>query len=212
MKFRRTDTCSMGPSNSGRHALGGIPTQTARGGPTGFAWESPRGLARRVALLCVLFSPPAGLLASPLAAQDPADDMQLRIGVTAGGIGSLGASVEFLWGSRSIDVNLATFTFNEVSLAVTGKQYFGSADLRPFLGVGLWGSVGSTGQDGDQAGKALLLRLPVGGDWNFTGTHHLGAGLAVNVGLWIDRADPDDDRPINQSPVPLPGAYYRFEP
>tara|TARA_B100000586_G_scaffold178102_1_gene130338 strand:+ start:584 stop:1000 length:417 start_codon:yes stop_codon:yes gene_type:complete len=138
--------------------------------------------------------------------------MQLRIGVTAGGIGSFGASVEFLWGSRSIDVNLATFTFNEVSLAVTGKQYFGSADLRPFLGVGLWGSVGSTGQDGDQAGKAMLLRLPVGGDWNFTGTHHLGASLAVNVGLWIDRADPDDDRPINQSPVPLPGAYYRFEP
>ena len=212
MKFRRADTFPMGPSHTGRHAPGGIPTQTTRGGRGEFVRKGPKGFARRVALLCVLFSSPAGLLASPLAAQDPADDMQLRIGVTAGGIGSIGASVEFLWGSRSIDVNLATFTFSEVSLAVTGKQYFGSADLKPFLGVGLWGSVGSTGQDGDQAGKALLLRLPVGGDWNFTGNHYFGGSLAVNVGLWIDRADPDDERPINQSPVPLPGVYYRFEP
>ena len=157
----------MGPSSPERHVLGEISTQTAKQGPAGFTWGSSRRLARHVALLCVLFSPPAGLLWSPLAAQDRADDMQLRIGVTAGGIVSFGVSVEFLWGSRSIDVNLATFTFNEVSLAVTGKQYFGNADLRPFLGVGLWGSVGSTGQDDAQAGKALLFRLPVGGDWNF---------------------------------------------
>jgi len=171
-----------------------------------------RRSARVVALVSTLLSALAGLLASPLASQAPADDMQLRIGVTAGGIGSIGASVEFLWGSRSIDVNLATFSFREVSLAVTGKQYFGLGDLRPFLGVGLWGIAGSTGQDGEQTGKVLLLRLPVGGDWNFTGNHHLGGSLAVNVGLWIDRADPEDDTPVNRRPVPLPGLYYRVEP
>ncbi len=172
-------------------------------------------------LLYAIFSCLAGLLAaplathllaSPLAAQTPANDMELRIGVTALGIGSIGTSVEFLWGSRSIDVNLATFTFSEVSLAVTGKQYFGSSDLRPFLGVGLWGILGSTGQEGEQTGKVLILRLPVGGDWNFTGNHYLGVSLAVNEGLWIDRADPEDDTPINRRPVPLPGFYYRFEP
>ena len=204
MKLRRADSFPMGPGHLGWHAPRGTRTYHARGGPNGFA--------RGVVLFFALFSSLAGLLASPLAPQASADDMQLRIGVTAGGIGSIGASVEFLWGSRSIDVNLATFSFSEVSLAVTGKQYFGSGDLRPFLGVGLWGVVGSTGQDGEQAGKALLLRLPVGGDWNFTGKHYFGASLAVNEGLWIDRADPEDDRPINRRPVPLPGLYYRFEP
>jgi len=212
MKFRRADIFPMGPSHTGRHAPGGVPTQPARGGPAELARKGPKGFARRVALFCVLSSSPVGLLASPLAAQDPTDDMQLRIGVTAGGIGSIGASVEFLWGSRSIDVNLATLSFREVSLAVTGKQYFGSADLRPFLGVGLLGIAGSTELEGEQTGKVLLLRLPVGGDWNFTGNHHLGGSLAVNEGLWIDRADPEDDTPVNRRPVPLPGLYYRVEP
>jgi hypothetical protein len=138
--------------------------------------------------------------------------MRLRLGVTVGGIGLYGASVEFLWGSRSIDVNLATLSFKEVSLAVTGKQYFGRGDLRPFLGVGLLGIAGSTGLDGEQTGKVLILRLPVGGDWNFTGRHYFGGSLAVNVGLWIDRADPDDDSPIERRPVPFPGLYYRVEP
>ena len=204
MTFRRADTFAMGPSHLERRAPGGIQTRVTREGSNGFA--------PFVARLYALFSCLAGLLGSPLTAQAPADDMQLRIGITAGAIGSVGASVEFLWGSTSIDINLATFTFKEVSLAVTGKQYFGSGDLRPFVGVGLWGSVGSTGQEGEQGGKALLLRLPVGGDWNFTGDHYFGGSLAVNEGLWIDRADPEDDTPINRRPVPLPGFYYRFEP
>ena len=167
---------------------------------------------RGVALLVALSSPLICLLASPLVAQTTDDDLRLRIGVTAGGIGSIGASVEFLWGSRSVDVNLATFSFSEVSLAVTGKQYFGGGDLRPFVGVGFWGIAGSTGQEGEQTGKALILRVPVGGDWNFTGRHQVGGSLAVNEGLWIDRADPEDDTPVSWRPVPLPGFFYRFEP
>jgi hypothetical protein len=172
----------------------------------------PTDAAPAVSLLFALWFSVAGLPASPLAAQSERDDPRVRIGVTAGGIGSIGASVEFLWGNRGVDVNLATFSFKEVSLAVTGKQYFGGGYMRPFLGVGLWGISGSTGQEGEEAGKALLLRIPVGGDWNFTGSHYLGGALAVNEGLWIDRADPADDRPINRRPVPLPGFYYRFEP
>ncbi len=204
MKFRRADTLPMGPGRLGRH----IPGVTRRRR----ASEIPNGFANGVALLCALSSSLAALLVAPLAAQATSDDMRLRVGITALGVGSVGASVEFLWGSRSIDVNLATLSFKEVSLAVTGKQYFGGGDLRPFLGVGLLGIAGSTGLEGEQTGKVLLLRLPVGGDWNFTGRHYLGGSIAVNVGLWIDRADPEDDRPVERRPVPFPGLYYRVEP
>ena len=232
MKSRRADTRSIGPSHLGLHAPGGTRTPPTKRRPAGFV----RGLGLRCALslslavqLAVLVAAPlaalpvaplatlpvaplATLRAAPRAAQSPADDMRLRVGATIGGIGLWGASVEFLWGSRSIDVNLATLTFKEVSLAVTGKQYFGRGDLRPFLGVGLLGIAGSTGLEGEQTGKILILRLPAGGDWNFTGRHYFGGSLAVNVGLWIDRADPDDDTPIERRPVPFPGLYYRVEP
>ena len=187
MTFRRSKAAALGPSHIGRRALG-------------------------VAMALSLSSALACRLASPLTAQSTAEDMKIRIGVTAGGIGSIGASVEFLWGSRSVDVNLSTFTFSEVSLAVTAKQYFGGGDLRPFIGVGFWGIAGSTGEEGEQTGKALILRVPVGGDWKFTGRHHVGGSLAVNEGLLIDRADPEDGRPVSHRPVPLPGFYYRFEP
>ena len=196
MKFRRADTAPLGPSR-----LGGRGSE-----------RTPGRAARRVALLLTLCFPSTGLMTPPLVAQSTNDDMQLRFGVTAAGIGFIGASVEFVWGSRSVDVNLATFAFSEVSLAVTGKQYFGGGDFRPFVGVGLWGIAGSTGQEGEETGKALLLRLPVGGDWNFTGGHHLGGSIAVTEGLWVDRADPEDDTPVSRRPVPLPGFYYRFEP
>jgi hypothetical protein len=186
MTFRRAKAARTGPIPVRRRALG-------------------------VALV-LLSAPLLGLVTPPLTAQSTGDDMEVRIGVTAGGIGSIGASVEFLWGNRSIDVNLSTFTFNEVSLAVTAKQYFGGGDLRPFVGVGLWAIAGSTGKEGDQTGKALILRIPVGGDWNFTGRHHMGGSVAVNEALWIVRANPEDDTPVIRRPVPLPGFYYRFEP
>ena len=201
MTSRRAETGPIGPSHLGRHASGRRPTRAVGGVALFVALSSP--------LICLLAYP---LLASPVVAQTTDDDLRLRIGVTAGGIGSIGASVEFLWGSRSVDVNLATFSFSEVSLAVTGKQYFGGGDLRPFVGVGLWGIAGSTGQEGEQTGKALILRVPVGSDWNFTRSHHLGGSLAVSEGLWIDRADPEDDTPVSRRPVPLPGFYYRAEP
>jgi hypothetical protein len=187
MTLRRSKAATLGPSHIGRRALS-------------------------VAMVLSLSSALSCRLPSPLAAQSTAEDTKIRIGVTAGGIGSIGASVELLWGSRSVDVNLSTFTFSEVSLAVTAKQYFGGDDLRPFIGVGLWGIAGSTGEEGEQTGKVLILRVPVGSDWNFTGRHHLGGSLAVNEGLLIDRADPEDSTPISRRPVPLPGFYYRFEP
>ena len=140
------------------------------------------------------------------------DDMEFRIGVTAGGIGLVGLTFEFRWGDRSIDANLATFGFTDVSLAVTGKQYFGGGDLQPFLGIGLWSVTAFPEDPTQRTGKTLLLRIPVGADWNLFEDHSLGASLALNEGLWIQRADPLDDTPIGHRPIPLPGFYYRAKP
>ena len=155
-----------------------------------------------------------GLTPSPTRAQSsPGDDgMEFRIGVTAGGIGLVGLTFEFRWGDRSLDANLATFGFKDVSLAVTGKQYFGGGDLQPFLGIGLWGVTAFPEDPTQRTGKTLLLRIPVGADWNLAGDHSLGASLALNEGLWIQRADPLDDTPIGHRPIPLPGFYYRAKP
>ncbi len=136
-------------------------------------------------------------------------DMEFRFGVTAGGIGFLGLSLEWRWGDHSIDVNLATFSFRDLSLAVTGKQYFGGGDLQPFVGVGLWGVAALPDNAEDNTGRSLLLRVPIGADWNLSGDHFLGASLALNEGLWIKRADPLDDTPVSRRPIPLPGFYYR---
>ena len=137
------------------------------------------------------------------------EGMRFRFGVTAGGIGLVGLSFEFRWGNQSVDLNLATFSFHEVSVAVTGKQYFGGGDVQPFLGVGLWSVTAFSQEVGKDTGISLLLRMPVGADWNFAGKHFLGASIAVNEGLWIRRADPQDDTPLSRRPVPLPGFYYR---
>ena len=87
-----------------------------------FPRHTPRNIGR-----LLLLSVASGLLVlvpSPGQAQSSSgnDDMEFRVGVTAGGIGLVGLSFEFRWGDRSIDTNLATFGFKDVSLAVTGKQ------------------------------------------------------------------------------------------
>lgn len=147
-------------------------------------------------------------------AQSPVegDDMVFRMGITAGGIGLVGLSFEFRWGNRSLDTNLATFGFKDVSVAVTAKQYFGGGDLQPFLGIGLWGVTAFPEDAAQRTGQTLLLRIPVGADWNLANSHSLGASLALNEGLWIRRADPSDDTPISHRPIPLPGFYYRGQP
>ena len=151
---------------------------------------------------------------TPIAAQasSVADNAEFRVGVTAGGTGRVGLTFEFRWGDRSIDANLATFGFRDVSLAVSGKQYFGGGDLQPFLGIGLWKVTASREDPAPRTGTALLLRIPLGVDWNLAGDHSLGASLALNEALWIRRADPEDDTPISHRPIPLPGFYYRAKP
>lgn len=160
------------------------------------------GIALAVGLTCVCPAPLRGQSSG-------GDDVEFRFGVTAGGIGLLGLSLEWRWGNQSIDVNLATFSFRDVSLAVTGKQYFGGGDLQPFVGVGLWGVAVLPNDAAENTGRSLLLRVPIGADWNLSGDHFLGTSLALNEALWIKRADPLDDTPVSRRPIPLPGFYYR---
>lgn len=169
-------------------------------------------IARRVLVSALLLL--ATLAPAPAHAQSPSgdDDTELRIGITAGGIGLVGLSLELRRGDRSIDTNLATFGFKDVSLAVTAKQYFGGGDLQPFLGIGLWGVAASADDPTQRSGRVLLLRVPVGADWRLSGDHFLGGSLALNEGLWIRRGDPLDDTPISHRPIPLPGFYYRVRP
>ena len=138
--------------------------------------------------------------------------MEFGIGVTVGGIGLLGLGFEFRWGDRSLDAQVATFSFRDVSLAVSGKQYFGGGDLQPFLGLGLWNVTAFREDPARRTGTALLARIPLGVDWSPASDHSLGASLALNEALWIHRADPEDDTPISRRPLPLPGFYYRARP
>ena len=154
------------------------------------------------------------LAPAPLSAQasSDADDVEFGFGVTVGGIGRLGLGFEFRWGDRSLDARVATFSFRDVSLAVSGKQYFGGGDVQPFLGLGLWNVTAFREDPTRRTGTALLVRIPLGVDWSVASDHSLGASFALNEALWIHRADPRDDTPVSRRPLPLPGFYYRARP
>lgn len=131
----------------------------------------------------------------------------VRFGVSFGGISTVGLSVEFFDEHRSIDVTAGTWSFRDLSLSVVGKQYFGGAAARPFVGAGLW-LVTAFPKD-ERVGLAAVLTAPVGVDWQVQGRHALGAALNVNRALAVRRTDPEDDLPLNKRLVPLPQVYYR---
>ena len=65
---------------------------------------------------------------------------ELRAGISLGGIGKLGFTLELRRDNRSINFDLATFTQNDLGMAVTLRQYFRDGTLQPFVGLGLWGA------------------------------------------------------------------------
>ena len=134
----------------------------------------------------------------------------VRFGLSLGGISTVGATVEFFSGGRSIDLTIGTWSFSELSVSAVAKQYVGEKAARPFVGAGLWMVFAAPGDD--RTGAALVARVPVGVDWAPADRHALGAVVNVNRGLWVRRTDPDDDVPMNQMlpVVPLPELYYRF--
>lgn len=150
----------------------------------------------------------AGPGAEPLSAQSTeANRGELRIGVNLGGTGFLGIATEYRRGDWSGELLVGTITFREIAVAVSGKRYFGSGQIRPAVGAGLWSLTAWTD---DGSGSILLARVPLAADWQVTGGHHVGLEVALNRALAVNRLDPEDDTPPNRTIVPLPGAYYRY--
>ena len=171
---------------------------------------STRAPSRSGLLLLLLFLLPGyGAEArTPSSSSGPED---FRIGITFGGISFVGLVMEYRWGDRAIDFNVGTWAFRDLAISVVGKQYFGPGDFRPFSGIGLWTVIAPYQGTRERTGMALLLRAPVGVDWNINADHHLGGSLSLNRALWIQRKDPLDDAPPTPRTIPLPGFYYRWK-
>ena len=164
---------------------------------------------RRFALLT---APILALAYVPAAArcQSSTDDDGIRVGISVGGVSTVGLLLEYFDGNRSLDLTVGTWAFGDLSLSLVVKQYFGANAVRPFVGAGLW-VVAANPPDG-RLGLAAVLRAPVGVDWNVASVQSLGASINVSRAFWVRRTDPEDDLPLNRRWVPLPGIYYRFEP
>ncbi len=136
---------------------------------------------------------------------------EFRVGFSFGGISFIGFLMEYRWGDRSVDLNIGTWSFRDLSVSVVGKQYFGPGDLRPFSGLGLWAIVAPFHGPGERAGVALVARAPMGVEWNLDAGHHVGVDLSLNRALWIRRKDPRDETPPSDRLIPLPGFHYRWK-
>jgi len=162
-------------------------------------------VTRTAATLALIF---LCLSTAPASAQTPGPDAGdgVRFGISMGGISTIGLTVEFFQDSRSLDLTLGTWRFRDVSFSAVAKQYFGAGSARPVVGLGLW-TVAA--KPDERTGLSLVLRAPIGVDWEVSDPHSIGAFLNVNRGLWVRRSDPADTAPMNKRLVPLPELYYR---
>lgn len=145
---------------------------------------------------------------TPVVAQGPNEGTGTRVGVSIGGISTVGIVVEFFDDARSVELALGTWSFRDVSASAVVKQYFGAGAAQPFVGAGLWAVAAPT--SGQRPGVALVLRAPIGVDWGLNDSNSLGAVLNVNRALTVRRSDPGDERPMEGRLVPLPEIYYRL--
>ena len=132
---------------------------------------------------------------------------QYRVGVVMGGTGAWGLLVEYRWKRQGLELQAGTWSFRDLSLAVTAKQYVGSNAVEPYVGAGLWGLV-ARAEEG--TGFGLIARLPVGLDWEFVSRHSAGFAIHFNRALALKRPDPVDRRPPRASFIPLPELSYRW--
>jgi len=168
-----------------------------------------RPFAAVFVLLAGILSSPAAGAGAPLSQASGPEEV--RIGISFGGISFMGFILEYRWNDRSLEMNIGTWSFRDLSVSVVGKQYFGPGDFRPFAGLGLWGVVAPRRGTDEQTALALLARAPVGVEFNVDADHHLGAHISLNRALWIRRRDPLDNLPPSDRLVPLPGFFYLWK-
>lgn len=154
----------------------------------------------------------AGVAAAPLDAQGSDAGDGFRIGLSFGGISTVGVTVELFRDTHAIEAGLGTWSFRDLSVSAVFKEYIGGRALRPFVGAGLWMVAAAPLLENERTGFALVARAPVGVDWAFVDDHAVGAALNLNFGLAVRRSDPEDDLPMNRRLVPLPEMDYRFRP
>lgn len=132
------------------------------------------------------------------------------MGISVGGISTVGVVVEYVDGHGSTELTVGTWSFRDLSVSLVRRHYLGVADARPTVGLGLWGVLAFPPEE--RASTVLVLRAPIGVDWRFGGGngHSLVFDINVNQGLWIRRSDPEDDTPMNRRLIPLPGLSYRW--
>jgi hypothetical protein len=146
-----------------------------------------------------------GLVFTPARAQEA---RTVRLGISAGGVSTLGLVLEYVDGHGSTDFTIGTWSFHDLSVSLVRRQYFGVSALRPVLGLGVWAILATP--EGERPGMALVVRAPVGADWRIDGDHFLTLDLNINQGVWVRRTDPEDDTPLNRRLVPIPGISYRW--
>lgn len=132
---------------------------------------------------------------------------QYRYGVSLGGASTVALVIERRWEHQGLELQIGTWAFRDLSVSVTGKQYVGSNDVQPFVGLGVWGLV-AFAEEG--RGYGLIGRIPVGLDWTFTGAHSAALTIYLNRALWLRRPDPEDQRPPRTILIPLPEFSYRW--
>ncbi len=148
------------------------------------------------------------VLAFPLSAQGSNAGDGVRVGVSFGGISTVGVVVELYRDTHALDLALGTWSFRDISLSVVYKEYFFGSRVRPYVGGGFWAVAAFP--PSERTGLALVLRAPVGVDWSFVDDHAIGAALNLNRAIGVRRTDPEDDIPLNRRLVPLPELYYRL--
>lgn len=165
---------------------------------------APMATLRSLALAAALL--PAAL---PLSAQGTGSGSDVRVGVTFGGISTVGVTLEWVDEHRSLDLTVGTWSFRDLSVSAVVKEYFGAGDLLPFVGAGIW-LVAAYPEEG-RTGLAAVLQAPIGVDWQAAEGSYVGMNLNVNRALAVRRTDPEDDLPLSRRLVPLPGVYYRWK-
>lgn len=134
---------------------------------------------------------------------------QYRFGVSLGGAGSAALVAEYRWSHQGIELQAGTWRFRDLNLSLTAKQYVGTYDVEPYVGLGFWGIVAGS-ETG--TGMGLIARFPVGFSWDFASAHTAGAALHFNRALVVKRPDPEDRRPPRGAFIPLPEISYRWSP
>ncbi len=168
-----------------------------------------------ILLSLTIFGPGVSLSGQSVCARYPSceEKTELRTGISVGGIGKMGLIVELRRDNRSINFNLATFTQNDIGMAVTLRQYFGDGTtLQPFAGVGLWGAKQFSNDSNETSGASLLARIPLGVDWHLPGPpQSIGSNVALSRALYVKKSPSSIKQNENSRRiVPLPQFTYHY--